>query len=98
MLCATLAKATAARDRADLIAALTAAGVPAGPINRVSEALSDPQAQARGRGRPQSGDRSLTHMYTLVPFIRGQELVAVDAAGEKWRARVPALIEQELGQ
>ena len=43
-----LAQATLRRDRADLIAALTAVGVPAGPINRVSEALSDPQSQARG--------------------------------------------------
>ncbi|MFC0199167.1 CaiB/BaiF CoA transferase family protein [Paracoccus rhizosphaerae] len=47
-LCARLAQATSQRDRADLIAALTAVGVPAGPINRVSEALSDPQSQARG--------------------------------------------------
>ncbi|MEE2860607.1 MAG: CaiB/BaiF CoA-transferase family protein [Pseudomonadota bacterium] len=47
-LCARLAQATLRRDRADLIATLTAVGVPAGPINRVSEALSDLQSQARG--------------------------------------------------
>lgn len=47
-LCNALASATATRSRADLISALMAAGVPAGPINRVSEALTDPQAQARG--------------------------------------------------
>lgn len=43
-----LSAATTARTRADLIAALDRAGVPAGPINRVSEALADPQAKARG--------------------------------------------------
>ncbi|SFQ24443.1 CaiB/BaiF CoA transferase family protein, partial [Tranquillimonas alkanivorans] len=34
--------------KADLIAALEEAGVPAGPINSVAEALSDPQIGARG--------------------------------------------------
>ncbi|VDS09584.1 Succinyl-CoA:(R)-benzylsuccinate CoA-transferase subunit BbsF [Paracoccus haematequi] len=43
-----LAAATARRTRADLIAGLEAAGVPAGPINDVAEALSDPQIAARG--------------------------------------------------
>jgi crotonobetainyl-CoA:carnitine CoA-transferase CaiB-like acyl-CoA transferase len=43
-----LAAAIAPRTRADLTAALTAAGVPGGPINRVPEALADPQVQARG--------------------------------------------------
>ncbi|MEQ9038308.1 MAG: CaiB/BaiF CoA-transferase family protein [Silicimonas sp.] len=43
-----LSAATSARTRADLIAALDRQGVPAGPINRVSEALADPQAKARG--------------------------------------------------
>lgn len=44
----TISGATARRPRADLIAALEAAGVPAGPINTVPEALGDPQADARG--------------------------------------------------
>lgn len=39
---------TSTRTRQDLIAALEVANVPAGPINRVSEALADPQAEARG--------------------------------------------------
>ncbi|SNR26598.1 CoA transferase [Paracoccus sediminis] len=43
-----LAAATARRSRAALIAALEAAGVPAGPVNDVGEALSDPQVAARG--------------------------------------------------
>ena len=64
-LCATLARAMAARDRADLIAALTVAGVPAGPINRVSEALSDPQVQARGMVVAPEGIAGLRTPITL---------------------------------
>ncbi|SEN85121.1 Crotonobetainyl-CoA:carnitine CoA-transferase CaiB [Paracoccus alcaliphilus] len=43
-----LAAATARRPRNDLIAALEQAGVPAGPVNDVAEALADPQIAARG--------------------------------------------------
>lgn len=43
-----LSDATSRRTRADLIAALKEAAVPAGPINTVPEALSDPQTVARG--------------------------------------------------
>lgn len=42
-----IAAVTSTRDKAALIAALEAAGVPGGPINTVAEALSDPQALAR---------------------------------------------------
>ena len=43
-----LAGATARLTRAELIAALERAGVPAGPVNDVAEALADPQVAARG--------------------------------------------------
>ena len=43
-----LAEATLQVRRADLLAALEAANVPAGPINTVAEAFADPQALARG--------------------------------------------------
>ncbi|MEQ8935327.1 MAG: CoA transferase, partial [Amphiplicatus sp.] len=46
-LCSHISAATAQRTRADLIAALEAARVPAGPINTVAEALSDSQVSAR---------------------------------------------------
>ncbi|WP_372800588.1 CaiB/BaiF CoA transferase family protein [Paracoccus seriniphilus] len=43
-----LADATRRSSRAELIAALEKAGVPAGPVNDVAEALADPQVAARG--------------------------------------------------
>ncbi|WP_028713018.1 CaiB/BaiF CoA-transferase family protein [Paracoccus sp. J55] len=43
-----LAQATRRFTRAALIAALEGAGVPAGPVNDVAEALAEPQVQARG--------------------------------------------------
>lgn len=47
-LCARIAEVTAARPKADLIAAMEAAGIPGGPINDVAEALAEPQIAARG--------------------------------------------------
>ncbi|QRZ15805.1 CoA transferase [Paracoccus methylovorus] len=43
-----LIEATHCFSRATLIAALEGAGVPAGPVNDVAEALAEPQVQARG--------------------------------------------------
>ncbi len=43
-----LTAVTRTRSRADLIAALQSAGVPAGPVNDVAEALADAQVVARG--------------------------------------------------
>lgn len=57
-LTALLAPALAARPRAALLAALEAAGVPAGPINTVAEAFADPQAQARGMVQDIGGSRA----------------------------------------
>ncbi|MDW5442372.1 CaiB/BaiF CoA-transferase family protein [Polaromonas sp. SM01] len=43
-----LRQATVMRSSADWIAALEAAGVPCGPINRIDEVFADPQVRARG--------------------------------------------------
>ena len=43
-----IAGATARTTRAAIIAALEDAGVPAGPINSVADALTEPQIEARG--------------------------------------------------
>ncbi len=42
-----LTEATVQRDRADLLAACEAEGVPAGPINDMGDVFADPQVQAR---------------------------------------------------
>ncbi len=47
-LCAQISGRTEQREKSALIAQLEQAGVPAGPINNVGEALSDPQVAARG--------------------------------------------------
>jgi len=71
-----LAAAMAGRTRADLIAALEAAGVPGGPINTVAEALADPQAQAR---RMQIAPEGIAGLRTPVRFSRSD--LALDRAG-----------------
>ena len=45
--------------RAAVLAAMDAAGVPAGPINSVAEALAEPQAVARGMVQEIGGSRSI---------------------------------------
>jgi crotonobetainyl-CoA:carnitine CoA-transferase CaiB-like acyl-CoA transferase len=57
-LTAALAPIFASRPRADLLAGLEAAGVPAGPINTVAEAFADPQAEARGMTLALDGSRA----------------------------------------
>ncbi|MBE7184827.1 MAG: CoA transferase [Methylobacterium mesophilicum] len=47
-LCPLIASATEQRSRADLIGSFEKAGVPAGSINTVAEALAEPQIAARG--------------------------------------------------
>jgi len=46
-LAARIAERTRLRPKAELIAAVEAAGIPGGPINTVAEALEDPQVAAR---------------------------------------------------
>ncbi|MDP5307448.1 CaiB/BaiF CoA transferase family protein [Paracoccus spongiarum] len=75
-LTAILAEATSRRSRADLIAALEGAAVPAGPVNSVGEALSEPQVAARGlRVAPEGIDG----LRTPIRFSRS-ELAADRAA------------------
>ena len=50
-----ISEIVAARPASDWLAALEAAGIPAGPINSVSQALGDPQAVHRGMIREQDG-------------------------------------------
>ena len=45
---AIIAEATSGRSRADLLAACSQAGIPAGPINAIDQVFSDPQVEERG--------------------------------------------------
>ena len=57
---------TFARD--DLLAELEGAGVPAGPINTVEQALADPQVAARGMVLPPSDTRPIAGLRTPIRF------------------------------
>lgn len=74
-LCARIAEVTAARPKADLIAAMEAAGIPGGPINDVAEALAEPQIAARGMRIAPEG---LPGLRTPIVFSRSD--LALDKA------------------
>jgi crotonobetainyl-CoA:carnitine CoA-transferase CaiB-like acyl-CoA transferase len=54
--------------RDDLLARLEVAGVPAGPINTVEQALNDPQVIARGMVLPASDSRPIAGLRTPIRF------------------------------
>ena len=64
-----LSDATLRRTRADLIAAMEAVGVPAGPVNDVAEALSEPQIAARGL---QVAPEGISGLRTPIRFGRSR--------------------------
>ncbi|WP_136682269.1 CaiB/BaiF CoA transferase family protein [Falsirhodobacter xinxiangensis] len=68
-LTALLAARTAQRPKADLIAAMESAGIPAGPINTVADALADPQVIARGL---QIAPEGIPGLRTPLKFSRSQ--------------------------
>lgn len=74
-LCARIAGVTSARPKAELIAAMEAAGVPGGPINDVGEALCEPQVQARGM---QIAPEGIAGLRTPIVFSRSD--LALDKA------------------
>ncbi|RBP87665.1 crotonobetainyl-CoA:carnitine CoA-transferase CaiB-like acyl-CoA transferase [Rhodobacter sp. 140A] len=66
-ICARIAARTALRPKAELIAAMEAAGVPGGPINDVSEALAEPQVTARAM---QIAPEGIAGLRTPIVFSR----------------------------
>ena len=84
-LCARIAAATAARTRADILSVLERAGVPAGPINTVGDALAEPQIVSRrleieldgipGLRTPISFSRSSLRLERAAPMLGGGEPV-----------------------
>ena len=57
-LLAALSARVAALPRAEVLAAMAAGGIPAGPINTVAEAFAEPQALARGAVQEIGGSRA----------------------------------------
>jgi crotonobetainyl-CoA:carnitine CoA-transferase CaiB-like acyl-CoA transferase len=80
-----LAEAVAGLNRADLLAALEAANVPAGPINTVAEAFADPQAIARGMriDLPATGVRGGTAPSVRSPIMLDGEPYAADRSAPR---------------
>lgn len=74
-ICARIAARTVRRPKAELIAALEAAGVPGGPINDVGEALAEPQIVARGM---QIAPEGIGGLRTPIVFSRSP--LALDRA------------------
>lgn len=83
---AALQEQIGARTKGDLIAALTVAGVPAGPINTMKEALTDPQCLARKMRVAPGGDAGLR---TPIAFSR---------SSLQLERGVPGLGETPLGE
>ncbi len=91
-----LAPILAALGRADALARLGAAGVPAGPINSVAEALADPNTRERGMvvDCPAEGYRraSIPGLATPIRFSRSSSgssrpaprLGSAPGAGDEW--------------
>lgn len=87
-LVALLAQACRKIDRATLLAAMETAGVPAGPINTVSEALAEPQIVARGMVKmldaPDAKNGSIPGVRTPIildghPMMSNRPAPALDA-------------------
>lgn len=67
-----IAEVTSRRTRKDLLAALEAAGIPAGPINTVAQALATEQAQARGLVNETGGVPGLRSPIRMERWDTGQ--------------------------
>ena len=74
---AAIAAWTAALDAEDLMGRLQAAGVAAGVVRGLAEAIDDPQLTARGWFKPMTHADLGTHRYNGFPWrFAGRELVA----------------------
>ncbi|MFC3060341.1 CaiB/BaiF CoA transferase family protein [Paenirhodobacter populi] len=87
-ICARIAARTALRPKAELIAAMEAAGVPGGPINDLAEALADPQVTARGMRIAPEGIAALRTpiRFSRSPLATGTAAPALGAGRWAFRA------------
>ncbi len=87
---AVVARWCRSRSRAEVVAVLRAAGVPCGPVNRVGEAVADPELWARGaltRVRGPSGlEVSVPGPAVPVGLADGRRARRVPRAGEHTRS------------
>ncbi len=75
---ARLNGATAQRNKADLLSACEAHGIPAGPINTLDEVMADPQVIARGMQIEQDGVPGVRS-----PFVFSEAELALDRPAPK---------------
>ncbi len=86
-LCALIAERTAQWSKTALIAALETAGVPAGPVNNVAEALGDPQLRSRGLVIAPEGIPGLRTPVRLSRSPMVHETAAPALGSGEWRFR-----------
>jgi crotonobetainyl-CoA:carnitine CoA-transferase CaiB-like acyl-CoA transferase len=79
-------------SRAEIMAAMARAGVPAGPINTVAEAFADPQARHRGMVQEIDGSRAPRSpmRFSAVEIAAGLPPPRLDAHGPAIRAALAA--------
>jgi crotonobetainyl-CoA:carnitine CoA-transferase CaiB-like acyl-CoA transferase len=90
-----IADRTRTFTRADLLAALEAAGVPAGPINAVADVFADPQVAARGMRLDLAADGA-TVPSVRTPIVMSNTPLAYDRASPRLGADTAAILA-ELG-
>jgi crotonobetainyl-CoA:carnitine CoA-transferase CaiB-like acyl-CoA transferase len=78
-----IAERTCAFARADLLAALELAGVPAGPINTVADVFADPQVVARGMRLDLPAGDGGTIPSVRTPILMSATLPAYDRASPR---------------
>jgi crotonobetainyl-CoA:carnitine CoA-transferase CaiB-like acyl-CoA transferase len=85
--------------RADVLAAMEAAGVPARPINTVAEAFADPQAVHRGMVQEADGSRGPRSpmRFSDAALATGRGPPRLDADGQAIRAALATGAEWPLG-
>jgi crotonobetainyl-CoA:carnitine CoA-transferase CaiB-like acyl-CoA transferase len=87
-LCAMIAERTAGRARRDLVAAFEQAGVPAGPIQSVAEALEERQIEVRGLRIDPEGVPGLRTpiRFSRSPLVHEKASPTLGTGGWKFRS------------
>jgi crotonobetainyl-CoA:carnitine CoA-transferase CaiB-like acyl-CoA transferase len=92
-----LRQATVLRSTTQWIAALEAAGVPCGPINRIDEVFADPQVRAKGLRVQMPHDRAGTVALVANPIRLSGSPVAYRHAPPALGAHTDEVLADWLG-